>query len=309
MINQFLLVELESLLGKGTKTSKDNYSFHCPFCNHSKKKLEVDLHTDAEGENRFACWVCNTRGRTIRSLLYQMRVPKEKRYSVLKYVKSKQTDHSTYTKDILDLPKEFKLLHSASPTNLLANKAKQYLYNRGITDVDMLRYNMGYCLSGEYEGKVIIPSYDENNNLTFFIGRSFQDDFFKYKNPSIVKEGVLFFENMINWELPIVLVEGVFDAIAVKKNAIPMLGKSLPTSILKKLILNGVRDVYIALDQDAKKQALDISIKLLNTGFNTYFVDLPKKDPGEMKLEELTRSLISTEQLNEGSIIKHKLNL
>lgn len=309
MINQFLLVELENILGKGTKTSKNNYSFKCPFCNHSKKKLEIDLETDSRGENRFACWVCGTKGRTLRSLLYQMRVPKEIRYSVLKYIKSHSAKDYLPSKEILQLPKEYKPLHNTTSSNVVARKAKNYLLSRGLTEVDILRYNIGYCTSGEYEGKVIIPSYNENNNLNFFIGRTFQDDYFKYKNPSMVKNGVVFFENMINWDLPIVLVEGVFDAMAVRSNAIPMLGKSLPKAILKKLILNGAKEIYIALDQDAKKEALDVSIKLLNTGFNTYLVDLPKKDPGEMKLEELTASLISTEQLNEGDIIKHKLNL
>lgn len=309
MINQFLLVELENILGKGTKTSKNNYSFKCPFCNHSKKKLEIDLETDSRGENRFACWVCGRKGRTLRSLLYQMRVPKEIRYSVLKYIKSHSAKDYLPSKEILQLPKEYKPLHNTTSSNVVARKAKNYLLSRGLTEVDILRYNIGYCTSGEYEGKVIIPSYDENNNLNFFIGRTFQDDYFKYKNPSMVKNGVVFFENMINWDLPIVLVEGVFDAMAVRSNAIPMLGKSLPKAILKKLILNGAKEIYIALDQDAKKEALDVSIKLLNTGFNTYLVDLPKKDPGEMKLEELTASLISTEQLNEGDIIKHKLNL
>lgn len=309
MINQFLLVELENILGKGTKTSKNNYSFKCPFCNHSKKKLEIDLETDSRGENRFACWVCGRKGRTLRSLLYQMRVPKEIRYSVLKYIKSHSAKDYLPSKEILQLPKEYKPLHNTTSSNVVARKAKNYLLSRGLTEVDILRYNIGYCTSGEYEGKVIIPSYDENNNLNFFIGRTFQDDYFKYKNPSMVKNGVVFFENMINWDLPIILVEGVFDAMAVRSNAIPMLGKSLPKAILKKLILNGAKEIYIALDQDAKKEALDVSIKLLNTGFNTYLVDLPKKDPGEMKLEELTASLISTEQLNEGMIIKHKINL
>lgn len=309
MINQFLLVELENILGKGTKTSKNNYSFKCPFCNHSKKKLEIDLDTDSKGENRFACWVCGRKGRTLRSLLYQMRVPKEMRYSVLKYIKAHSTKDHLPSKEILQLPKEYKPLHNTTPSNVIARKAKNYLLSRGLTEVDILRYNIGYCTSGEYEGKVIIPSYDENNNLNFFIGRTFQDDYFKYKNPSMVKDGVVFFENMINWDLPIVLVEGVFDAMAIRSNAIPMLGKSLPKAILKKLILNGAKEIYIALDQDAKKEALDVSIKLLNTGFVTYLVELSSKDPADMNLHQIYKDLSNAHPLDQGAVIKHKINL
>ena len=309
MINQFLLVELENLLGKATKTSKDNYSFRCPFCNHSKKKLEIDLATDSNGHNKFACWVCNTRGKTLKSLLFQMKVPKEHRYSILKYIKYSKGDATDYAQDVITLPKEFKPLSTTTSTNYIAKKANSYFYNRGVSDLDMLRYNIGYCIEGEYKGKVIVPSYDEDNNLTFFIGRTFEDDFFKYKNPSMLKEGVVFFENMINWDLPVTLVEGVFDAIAVKRNAIPILGKSLPASVYEKLIINGVKEVYISLDQDAKREALAISIRLLHAGITTYLVDLPNKDPGEMNLEEITHHIYSSEPLNEGMIIKHKINL
>lgn len=309
MINQFLLVELENLLGKATKTSKDNYSFRCPFCNHSKKKLEIDLATNANGENRFACWVCNTRGKSLRSLLFQMKVPKEQRYSILKYVQNIRTEQVEYVHTTLELPKEFKPLSTASSTNYVAKKARTYLYNRGLTDLDILRYNIGYCSDGEYRGKVIIPSYNEDNNLTFFIGRTFEDDFFKYKNPSIVKEGVVFFENTINWDLPVTLVEGVFDAMAVKRNAIPILGKSLPASVYQKLIINGVKEVYISLDKDAKREALAISMKLLHAGITTYLVELPNKDPGEMSLEEINDCLYSSDPLTESALIKHKLNL
>ena len=309
MINQFLLVELENLLGKATKTSKDNYSFRCPFCNHSKKKLEIDLAMDASEGNKFACWVCNTRGKSLKSLLFQMKVPKEQRYAILKYVKHTTSNHTEYTPVTLELPKEFKPLTSASSTNYIAKKARNYLYNRGLTDLDILRYNIGYCSEGEYRGKVIIPSYDEDNNLTFFIGRTFENDFFKYKNPSMVKEGIVFFENMINWDLPVTLVEGLFDAMAVKRNAIPILGKSLPASVYEKLIINGVKEVYISLDQDAKREALTISMKLLHAGITTYLVELPNKDPGDMNLEDINDCLYSSDPLTESMLIKHKLNL
>jgi hypothetical protein len=50
-------------------------------------------------------------------------------------------------------------------------------------------------------------------------------------------------------------------------------------------------------------------MKLLNAGITTYLVDLPKKDPGQMNLEEITHYLYSSQPLDEGMIIKHKLNL
>ena len=46
MDNILLLNCLESVLGKGKKSSSGNYAFNCPFCNHHKPKLEVKLQTN-----------------------------------------------------------------------------------------------------------------------------------------------------------------------------------------------------------------------------------------------------------------------
>jgi len=58
MENQALLILLESVLGKGHPTSKGNVAFHCPFCNHHKRKLEVQLDTNEKNENPWHCWTC-----------------------------------------------------------------------------------------------------------------------------------------------------------------------------------------------------------------------------------------------------------
>ena len=73
----FLLGSVENLLGKSQKKARENHAFHCPFCNHRKPKLEINFAANEKGENPWECWVCNTRGRTIRSLLYQLKTPKD----------------------------------------------------------------------------------------------------------------------------------------------------------------------------------------------------------------------------------------
>ena len=35
---------LESLLNRGRSLQNDEVAFHCSFCHHSKKKLQVKLH-------------------------------------------------------------------------------------------------------------------------------------------------------------------------------------------------------------------------------------------------------------------------
>ena len=43
MVNQLLVSLVNSVLGTGKATARNNYAYHCPFCNHHKPKLEVNL--------------------------------------------------------------------------------------------------------------------------------------------------------------------------------------------------------------------------------------------------------------------------
>jgi len=43
MKNFKLLTLIETVLGRGRSTNKGNVAFHCPFCHHNKKKLEVNI--------------------------------------------------------------------------------------------------------------------------------------------------------------------------------------------------------------------------------------------------------------------------
>ena len=159
-----LLGHLESLLGKSSPRARENHAFSCPFCNHRKPKLEVKVATNEKGENPWECWVCHTRGRTIRSLLKQLNVGIEKASEVLSCV----ANGSTGAWDIVEqvkLPEQFKPIALASKTSIYANKVRRFLYKRGLTDVDIFKYNIGYCDSGPYSDRIIIPSYNEDGQL------------------------------------------------------------------------------------------------------------------------------------------------
>lgn len=303
----FLLGSIENILGKSHKRARDNYAFHCPFCNHRKPKLEINMATDQEGHNPWECWVCQTRGRTIRSLLSQLKTPRDKAHEVLKYLpKGSQIEYKQIS--IVELPAEFQPLLQASTTSIIANKVRKYLYDRGLTELDFIKYNIGYTTSGEYSGRIIIPSYSESGQLNFFVARTYDNNYFKYKNPEASKD-IIFFENFINWNAPIILCEGVFDAMSIRRNAIPILGKSLSKSLYKKIITSPLTDVYIALDSDAKDRALEIAEQLLNQGKRTFLINLPDKDPSEMGFKAFTELVQSAEELNFSSLMANKLDL
>jgi DNA primase len=302
-----LLGYIENLLGKGSPRARDNYAFHCPFCNHRKQKLEIKMSTDENGQNPWECWVCNTRGRTIRSLLRQLKVPRDTAVEILRHVRKGEKVY--YEENyVVKLPDEFQPLFSASHQSVIANKLRKYLYRRGLSEVDFIRYNIGYCTEGEYQGRLIIPSYDENNQLNYFVGRTYENSFIKYKNPPASRD-VIIFENTINWNKPIVLVEGTFDAMAVRRNAIPILGKNIAPKLLKKIVSSNVEDIYIALDKDALKRAISFSEKFLNMGKKVYLVELDDKDPSEMGFEAFTKHIQNAQELELSGLMRYKFEL
>ena len=303
----FLLGSIENILGKSNKRARDNYAFHCPFCNHRKPKLEINMHTNEEGKNFWECWVCQTRGQSIRSLLRQLKTPRDQASEILKYL-PKGTNIEYKQLSIIELPKEFKPLIAATSTSVIANTIKKYLYARGLTDIDFIKYNIGYCTSGEYGGRVVIPSYNGSNQLNYFVARTYDGNYFKYKNPEASKD-IIFFENLINWNVPIILCEGVFDAMAIKRNAIPILGKSISTSLYRKIITSKVKDIYVALDDDAKDRALEIGEKFLNQGKRVFIVNLIDKDPSEMGFKAFTEYIQTAKELDISSLMMHKLDL
>jgi|TARA_R110000796_G_scaffold49533_4_gene118148 hypothetical protein len=303
----FLLGSIENILGKSHKRARGNYAFHCPFCNHRKPKLEINMATNEEGRNPWECWVCQTKGRSIRSLLTQLKTPPSAAAEILKYVpRGSEIEYKGLS--IVELPKEFQLLHTSSSTSYVSNIVKNYLYERGLTDYDFIKYGIGYCTTGEYGGRVIIPSYSASGTLNFFVARTFDGNYFKYKNPETSKD-IIFFENLINWNTPIILCEGVFDAIAIRRNAVPLLGKSITNELYKRILTSKLTDIYIALDTDAQTQALRIAEKLIAAGFRVFLIELPDKDPSEMGFKSFTELVQNATELDFSKIMLQKLNL
>jgi DNA primase len=233
-----------------------------------------------------------------------MKLGKDEANQVLKLVRKGET--ADYEVTFVELPKEFQALTTATRTSVIANKIRNYLYKRGLTENDFLKYNIGYCTTGDYAGRIIVPSYDENNQLNFFVGRTFENNYFKYKNPPASKD-VIGFENLINWDQPVILVEGVFDAMAVKRNAVPILGKSLSKSLMLKLVSNKVQDIYIALDKDALKSALRYSEQFLAMGKRVFLVDMIDKDPSQMGFTTFTHHIQQSQELTFSDLLRHKL--
>jgi len=311
MENLKLLQLLESVLGKGKPTSGGNISFFSPFTSHYKPKLEIRLTPDASGNYTWHCWISDKKGKSITTLFKQLNLPKERHEQLNRIIESTKYRvpiKESKVNETIQLPAEYAPMWIKKNTPDYRN-AMHYLLNRGVTVFDILKYRIGYCESGEYSGKIIIPSYDKDGQLNYFVSRAYyKADKFKHKNPKISKD-IIGFEMFINWSQPIILCEGSFDAIAVKRNAIPLFGKIIQPALQKKIIEERVRNIYICLDADALKNALAIAEKFMAEGLNVYFVELQSEDASELGFRQITEIIENTDILTFERIMELKMGL
>jgi DNA primase len=312
MDNNVLLNLLESVLGKGISTSKGNYAFKCPFCNHHKNKLEINLNTNEKGENPYHCWTCiNTKGKKISTLFKKLKVPSNKLYELNLIIQPGKT--IKYNNEQIQLPDEFISLIDITNLNKIdsldARRAIRYLKKRNITAEDILKYNIGFCNNGKYSNRIIIPSYDKNGIINYFIAREYTDETFnKYKNPPISNK-IIGWELYINWDAPIILCEGIFDALTIKRNVIPLFGKTINEILMAKLVSSNVNRIYIALDKDAIKDAINHCKTLMSYGKEVFLLELDGKDASSLGFEIFFNTIEKTPPLNFQKLMEIKLSL
>jgi len=272
--------------------SRDECLFYCPYCEHHKPKMSVNLD-----KNVYKCWVCDTKGNNIWRLVRKFGDSSDKR-KWRSFEDEVDITDSVYEKifgtvkeeeEKIELPQEFV---SLTNRNLLVGgkRAKKYLLNRGLTDRDIARWKIGYCASGEYKNRVIIPSFNKDGKLNYFVGRSYSDDWMRYKNP-MVSRNIIFNELNVDWKERVCLVEGIFDAVKAGTNSIPLLGSTLNerSKLFQKIIENDTI-VYLALDPDADKKSMEMIKAFLSHGIEVYTVDISGyEDVGSMSKEIFAR--------------------
>lgn len=298
---------LKNVLG-GFYNKGAEYLFHCPKCDHHKRKLSVNLTKGA-----FKCWVCDWSGRNIYRIVRQFGTTDQKyewksltqQIEVEKFADKLFGQVEEDTRDKISLPKDFiSLANKELPTTSMY--PINYLKSRRIGKKDIIKWKIGYCPKGKYGGRIVIPSFDEDGDVNFFISRSYDRDWRKYLNPEASKD-IIFNHPYIDFDEPITIVEGVFDAIKAGDNSVPLLGSTLTeTSGLFDQIIKNDTPVYLALDPDADKKTNKLIRLFLNYDIELYLVDVkPFNDVGEMTKKQFEERKSSAKFINlDGYLMK-----
>ncbi len=214
---------LKSILGTPRRTGTE-YLFHCPFCKHHKPKFSVNLHRGAK------CWVCDWKTPHIRRVVRRAGTRADlQEWDALTGRVSLDAFESLFgdvddsePEPVIELPEEFVSLANNN-VSLSSLAARRYLLKRGLTKADFVKWKIGFCVHGEYANRVIIPSFNMNGEVNYFIARAYNDDWMRYKNPPVSRD-IVFNELFLDWDNDLTIVEGAFDAIVAGPNAVPILG-------------------------------------------------------------------------------------
>jgi DNA primase len=245
-------------------------AFSCPVCSYEIKGLD---HLDGKGNLEinyklgvYKCWSCAETHDTHGVLHYLIRKygnrKQLKKFELLVPDERGEIEKKIYKK--VKLPNEFISFKTASTGIKLTPYYKQalnYLKERNVTDEMIEKFSIGFCYEGKYANRIVIPSYNAEGELNYFVARSYErKPLKKYDNPEAEKQIIIFNERLIDWDKDIYIVEGPFDSIFVP-NSIPLLGKKLGDFLFAKLYDNA-KKIVIVLDGDAYDDAQKLYYKL-----------------------------------------------
>lgn len=245
--------------------SKGQISFDCPVCAEEKGLDSGDGKGNLEinyGRHVYKCWACSETHGThgpLGKLFDQYATKGQKKvYNLIKPEELKQED---VRRPKLRLPEGFTTFKDSNPRFIPHIEAYRYLTSRGVTDEMIEKYNIGYTVNGDFAYRIIIPSYNLDGQLNYFVARSWVPKKMKYKNPSVPKDEIIFNEGRIDWDKDIFLCEGAFDSFFLD-NSIVMLGKKMSKLLFETLYAKANKNIIICCDGDAFEDGVRVYAEL-----------------------------------------------
>ena len=238
----------------------------CPYCGR-EQKMGVNLNT-----YRTNCFRCGEHPSPAQMV---MDIEDLETYAeLITFLKHGDFTELTFTEEKVELaeskpvylPEGFRLINQGD--GHIAKIIRNYLKHRGFNTDELSKQGIGYCTKGDYFGYVILPFYS-NGKLTYFNARLVIGNGPRYNNPpksvtGLGKEFLIFNEDALGLYNQIYICEGVFNALTIGERAIATMGKQISRYQINLLIKCPAKRFILLLDPDAKKQSIDLALKLVN---------------------------------------------
>lgn len=229
------------------KQRKDQTIFEvCPFCKNDRWNFEVNLKLGV-----WHCWVCNNGG-LITKLLQFLHIDGVKYEFIVQEQEVGKEQENEVT-----LPQDVELIDESKSRNDIM----KFLYSRGITEQDIVVYNMLYWYK---YSRIVFPFYNFLGHLVFWTARRlYKNQTPKYLHAHVSRrDKIILYEGQERDE--IFIVEGVFDGIRLNKegkSVMLLLGSNITDDQIHYLRIRGCR-VVMVLDSDMIDKQLEYEERL-----------------------------------------------
>lgn len=310
-INKKLLSFFEKILGRSKEHNNGNFSFKCPWKNHRKSRLWINFLT-----GDFQCFACqDLRGRDFFTLLKKIDGSKYQFEQLKEIINNdnginyQEVNLSSKNNDKLKLPDGFWPLIKKRKTIEYKNALSYIKNKRNISWDKIKKYNIGYTEKGKYSRRIIIPSYDKKGNLNYFVTRTYYENkYLKYKNPQINRNNIVPFELYISWNIPLIIVEGMFDAISIDYNCVPLLGKMIPNKLIEECVKHDMPYIYLILDGDAISDYFSVITRFRSNDINVKPIFLEENnDPSDLSNNDIFIKCKEAEIVDEKTLLHLKM--
>lgn len=298
VLHDLFLKYFKECVGDPLVNAKHEAQYYCPHddcetndaANRSYGKLKLSV---SFSKCIFKCWVCGYKGS-----LYTLAKKYFSQYDhklFLAQYGNKQFKEESEKRDVITAEQLFNQLGnifyiSQDDNNRVVNYA---IDERGLTREILSFYNCCYCYETKsYKDTLIVPSYDANKKLNYFIARKIYKAKTKYVKLSISPNDIVFNEYLINWSKPLIIVEGPIDYLKLHLyNRTMLLGSTLhKDSKLMQRIIEHKTPIVLLLDPDAQEKAKKISKQIQQWGIEVTNITHKlgdNEDVGSLSLQKI----------------------
>lgn len=170
-------------------------------------------------------------------------------------------------------------------TSLALEPARQYLRSRGVGAQTIEEARIGVCLEGAAANRIVVPILDLDGTWLGWQARPWAKGYrVKYlsatgfdREKNVYNAAAL----AVDTDVPVLVVEGTFDALPYWPDVVALLGK--PSEGQIQLLLSATRPIVAALDGDAWLEGEMLAARLSFDGARATALHLPPtRDPGDL---------------------------
>jgi len=292
--------KIKTALAESVSTSGDWWRADCPVCLSRSGKEDRRKSFAMRPEGYYLCHKCGVRGWSKR---IKEEIGSEWTRGLLgdglESVHAAQQAAPEYKKP----PAEYVALgDDTGKTAISLEWARNYLLKRGVSEDLWGPLQIGACSSGYYAGRIIVPVLSKNGQWSGFVARAVPTASgvsdrrklgMKYLYPKGFDRSRQFFneaaiEAHTGTDSPLIIVEGIFDAIKLWPSAVACLGKPTRHQINRLISLKNAPPYAVTLDADAYDQGWSLSQSLRLQGKRAFAIKLPPgEDPGSLEKDYL----------------------